>query len=86
MRAFAKIIVEENECQWTAWFSDLPQVAIGGEWPSDAIRKLLEHFGERYVDANGIVVVEDRTRDGHLELLMPLVGFRRIPVPSVNLN
>ena len=84
MRAFSKIIVEEQNGHWTAWFNDLPQVAIGGEWPSDAIRKLLEHCGEANFDAEGIVTVEDGTRDGHLEFLMPLLGFRRIPVPSVN--
>ena len=84
MRAFSKIIVEEKDGQWSAWFNDLPQVAIGGEWPSDAITRLLEHAGEQNFDAGGIVAVEDGTRDGHLEFLMPLVGLRRIPVPSVN--
>ena len=84
MRAFSKVVVEEKEGQWSAWFEDLPQVAIGGEWPSDAIRKLLEHFGEQNFDAEGIIAIEDGTRDGHLEFLMPLVGFRRILVPSVN--
>ena len=84
LRAFAKIVVEENEGHWTGWFNDLTQVVIGGEWPSDAIRKLLEPLGEVNFDAEGIVTVEEGTRDGHLEFLMPLVGFRRIPVPSVN--
>ena len=84
MRAFSKIIVEENGGHWTAWFKDLPQVAIGGEYPSEAIDRLLKHVGEANFDAEGIVTVEDGTRDGHLEFLMPLVGFRRIPVPSVN--
>ena len=84
MRAFAKIIVEEKGGLWTAWFKDLPQVAIGGDWPSDAIKRLLEHLGEQNFDAEGIIAVEEGTRDGHLEFLMPLLGFRRIPVPSVN--
>jgi hypothetical protein len=26
MRAFAKIIVEEKDGQWSAWFSDAPQI------------------------------------------------------------
>ena len=84
MRAFSKIIVEEKNGQWSAWFIDLPQVVFSGEWPSDAIKRLLEHLGEQNFDAEGIVAVEDGTRDGHLEFLMPLVGFRRIPLPSVN--
>ena len=84
MRAFNKIIVEEKDGHWTAWFKDLPQVSTGGEWPAEAIKKLLEHIGTEHFDAEGIVAVEDATRDGHLEFLMPLVGFRRIPVPSVN--
>jgi hypothetical protein len=29
-------------------------------------------------------VVEEGTRDGHLEFLIPLAGLRRIPTPSVN--
>ena len=84
MRAFRKVIVEEHEGQWSAWFENLPQIAIGGEWPSDAISKLLEHLGEENFDAEGIIAIDEVTRDGHLEFLMPLVGFRRIPVPSVN--
>lgn len=84
MRAFGRIIVEQQGGQWTAWFTDLPQVARSGEWPSDAIRQLLEHIGVEHFDAEGIVSIDDCTRDGHLEFLMPLVGFRRIPVPSVN--
>ena len=84
LRAYSKIIVEERDGHWTAWFIDLPQVAIGGEWPSDAIKRLLKHVGEENFHAEGIVTVEEGTRDGHLEFLMPLVGFRRIPIPSVN--
>lgn len=84
MKAFAKLIVEENDGHWTAWFKDVPQVAMGGEFPSDAIRRLLEHLGEENFDAEGIVAVEDGTRDGHLEFMIPLVGYWRIPVPSVN--
>ena len=84
MRAFAKIIVEENDGQWSAWFKDVPQVALGGEWPADAIKRLLEHLGAENFHAEGIVAVEDGTRDGHLEFMMPLVGFRRMPNPSLN--
>lgn len=84
MKAFSKIIVEERDGHWTAWFEDLPQVALGGEWPSDAINRLIEHVGQEHFDADGIAAFQNGSRDGHLEFLMPLVGFRRIPVPSVN--
>ena len=84
MRAFAKIIVEENDGQWSAWFKDVPQVGLGGEWPTDAIKRLLDHLGPENFHAEGIVTVEDGTRDGHLEFMIPLVGYWRIPVPSVN--
>ena len=84
MRTFSKIIVEEQNGHWAAWFKDLPQVAIGGEFPSDAITRLLQHIGRVNFDAEGIVAVEEGTRDGHLEFLMPLVGYRQFPLPSLN--
>jgi hypothetical protein len=84
MKAFSKLIVEERDGHWTAWFEDLPQVAFGGQWPSDAIRRLIKHVGQEHFNAEEIVAIEDCTREGHLEFLMPLVGLRRIPVPSLN--
>lgn len=84
MRAFAKVIVEEKHGQWSAFLMDLPQVAFGGEYPSDAIWRLLRHIGEHCFDVDEIAAVEDATRDGHLEFLIPLVGRRRIPAPSFN--
>ena len=84
LRAWSKIIVEEQDDHWTAWLEDLPQVAVGGEWPSDAIRQLIEHVGKENFYVEGIIAVDDGTRDRHLEFLMPLLGFRRLPIPSVN--
>jgi hypothetical protein len=84
MQAFSKIIVEEKEGHWTAWFDDLPQIATGGEYPCDAIKRLLQRLGEENFDAEGIIAVSDGTREGHLEFLLPLLGLRRIPAPSMN--
>ncbi len=51
--------------------------------PADAIRRLLDGFGNQY-DGEQIVAIDKATRDGHLEFLVPEVYRLRIPSPSVN--
>ena len=84
IRAFATIIVEGADDCWSAWFRDVPQVAIGAEWPAEAIQRLLSHFGDEDFDGEEIVVVDEDTREGHHEFLVPLRGRSRIPTPSIN--
>ncbi len=84
MRAFAYIIVEQLHGHWTAWFSDTPHVAFGGEWPADAIRRLLEAFGDNQFDTDHIDSVDDASTIDHLEFRIPYRDRRRIPVPSQN--
>src|SRR5579872_6364688 len=46
VRTFCKIIAEHTNNQWSAWFSQVPGVRIFGERPTEAICKLLRHFGD----------------------------------------
>lgn len=55
---------------WSAWFSDAPESAYGGEWPADAIRALLWAHPERGVIPEQITSDDDALRDGHLEFLL----------------
>lgn len=84
MRIFAHIIVEQLHGHWTAWFRDMPQVACGGEWPADAIRRLLKAFGDNRFDTDHIDAVDDASTVDHLEFRIPCRDRRRIPVPSKN--
>lgn len=84
MRAFAHIIVEQHLGHWSAWFSGTPQVAYGGQWPADAIRRLLDAMGANQFDAEQIAVIDEATRHGHLEFRVPFRDRLRIPVPSRN--
>ena len=84
MQAFAHIIVEEHLGHWTAWFSGTPQVAYGGEWPVDAIRRLLNALGGDEFDEMQITSVDEANKEGHLEFRIPYRARRPIPVPSRN--
>jgi hypothetical protein len=41
------VIAEQLNVHWSAWFSDAPEFAYGGEWPADAIHALLRAHPER---------------------------------------
>jgi hypothetical protein len=84
MRAFSHIIAEERDGHWSAWFSGQPQIACGGQWPTVAIQRLIEAFGGMELSEEEIVSVEDATRDGHLEFLIPHRSRWRMPVVSIN--
>lgn len=84
MRAFSHIIVEQRDGHWSAWFSGQPQIACGGPWPTVAIQRLIEAFGGTELDGEEIVAVEDATRDGHLEFLIPYRN--RLKIPEVSMN
>lgn len=84
MRKLVKIIAEQTGNQWSVWFDDLPQISFGGEMPADGIRQLLAHFGAEQFEEVKISAVDEGTREGHLEFVIPLRYHRRIPSPSVN--
>jgi len=85
MRAFVHIVVDELHGHWSASFSGMPHVGYGGEWPADAVRRLVEAIGSADLDTDNIVAVEDATRNGHLEFLVPYRTRCRFPV-AVSLN
>ena len=85
MRAFVHIIVEELHGHWSASFSGLPHVGYGGAWPAEAVRRLVDAIGSADLDSDSIIAVEDATRDGHLEFLIPYRTRWRHPV-AVSLN
>lgn len=84
MRVFSHIIVEQRDGHWSAWFSGQPQIACGGQWPAHAIQRLIDGFGGVKLDGEEIVAVEDATRDGHLEFLVPSRSRWKMPVVSMN--
>ena len=85
MRAYARIIAEQQSADhWTAWFADLPQMSASGEWPSEAVMKLLELFGSNEFETDETSSIDDATTEQHIEMRIPFKRLRRIPVASVN--
>jgi len=84
MRQFVKIILQQSNGQWSAWFEDVPHAILSDEMPSVAISRLIDRFGTNEFDQTSIVKIETATTDTHLEYLIPLVNLRKIPNPSVN--
>ena len=80
---FVHVIVEQHDGHWSAWFSRRPELSCGGQWPADAIRRLLDGFGNQF-DGKEIVALDSASRDGHLEFLVPEIYRLRIPAASVN--
>lgn len=79
------LIVEEHGGQWTAWVKGEPEIGYGGEWPADAIRRLLRDSGWDEFNPEEIVSVDASTREGHLEFLIPSSSRWQYPVePSLN--
>ena len=83
MRAFAHVLVYNVDGHWSASFSGTAEISFGGADPADAIRRLIGATSAD-LDVEQIVAVEDATRDGHLEFLIPYNHRWRIPVPSPN--
>jgi hypothetical protein len=84
MMVWATIVVEELHGHWSAWFQNEPATGFGGEWPSQAIDRLLDANNREIYDTDQMHPIEEATRDGHLEFLIPFRGRVRIPVPSRN--
>lgn len=83
VRLYLRIICEDEHNQWTAWFEQTPQVAASGEYPAEAVDNLLEIYANM-LEADEISSCDAGTREGHLELLIPVANWRRIPIPSIN--
>ena len=85
MRAFAHVIAELNYGNWSAWFSDNPQVVSGGDDWECAVAILIDVHGSPFLEWKRIVAIEEMTWEGHAEFLIPYVNCSRYPVAaSVN--
>ena len=79
-----KIIVEKHDGHWSAWIDVVPEVAFGGEWPSQAIEKLIDHFGREKFDIENMAAIDAQTTIAHQVFRIPIGRLRVIPVPSLN--
>ena len=84
VRTFCKIVVELSDHRWGAWFPQVPEIRLFGTRPTDAICKLLSHFGRGQFEASQIHVLHYAFYDGHLEYMVPMLKDRRIPIAPVN--
>lgn len=85
MRAFAKIVVEQQSAEhWAAWMAGYPQISVCGEWPAVAITRLLLTLGVHEFVTNELSTIDEATRSGHLEFRLPMRRLKRMPRVSVN--
>jgi hypothetical protein len=55
-----------------------------GQWPSDAVQRLVDALAGSQLDTDRIVTIDDAARDGHLEFLIPYRNRWRLPDVSLN--
>ena len=66
------IICERLHGHWSAWFIDSPETAFGGEWPADAIERLVATVPE--LDAEKIVADHEQSTDTRLVFVIEEPG------------
>jgi hypothetical protein len=71
MQAFAHVIAESNDGSWSAWFRHEPSVVSRGEDWAHAVAVLIDVHGSPKLKWNQIIAVEETTREGHAEFLIP---------------
>lgn len=85
MRTYIRVIVKKTSPkQWSASFADVPEIATGGKFPSQAIARLFLLVGDDTVNVDELTEITDAARDGHLEFRIRLLNHWTIPVPSMN--
>jgi hypothetical protein len=81
MKRFAHIIVEQLRGHWSAWFAYDSGTRFNGEFPSEAIERLLNGFDASFLPLR-ITEIQEKSYDGHLEFLVEI--RKGIPIPSLN--
>lgn len=80
IRFYSKIIVEQSKDGWLAWIQDLPDSKFSGETPHHAMGRLIARFGEDQFQSAEISAVDHVVIEGHLEYMIPLRNYCRVPV------
>lgn len=70
MIVWETLIVEQLHGHWSAWFKNEPGSGYGGEWPSQAIHRLLDANSPELFNTSEIYAIDEATRDGHLEFFI----------------
>lgn len=85
MRSYVRINIEQQNAEhWMAWFAETPQLAAGGPIAADALARLLLLFGHEDFEVADTSSIEAAARPGHVEVVIPLRRWLRMPRPSVN--
>ncbi len=85
MQTFAHVIAEWNYGRWTAWFSHEPDTVCGGHDWACAVAILIDVHGSPRLRWQQLVRIEEKTRDGHAEFLVPYVScLHQTKVVSLN--
>ena len=82
MQAFAHVIAESDQGFWSAWFSNDPNVVCRGDDWAHAVAVLIDVHGSPKLKWNQIIAVDETTREGHAEFLIPYFSTRRRPISN----
>ncbi len=77
MQMLVIVIAEQNSVGWSAWFRDAPHNVCDGGSDIVAILTLIESYGTPEMDPWDMTKLDARSRDGHLEYLVPSVWRRQ---------
>jgi hypothetical protein len=78
MRMLVIVVVEQSQEGWSAWFRNSPQNVCVAELDILAVLTLVETHGTSDMEAWDMTKLDARSRDGHLEYLLPCADRRRI--------
>ena len=84
MIVWETIVVEQLHDHWSAWFRNEPGTGYGGEWPSQAIDRLLLANNSELFDTDQIHPIDEQTLVGHLEFVIRYLGSNELPETSLN--
>ena len=71
MELFARVILEEQNGRWTAYFGDEPHLAVTDSQSTPALLRLLQTIGRGEFMESAIRPVTEACRKGHREYLVP---------------
>ena len=84
MIVWETIVVEQLHGHWSAWFKNDPGTGYGGEWPSQAIDRLLLANNLDLFNTDEIYPIDEATRDDHLEFRIRFLSSNEFQAISRN--
>lgn len=76
MQNVATVVIERQDDQWSACFSSVPHFIRTANTPGEAMSALLSLMSEIEFSQSKVSLVEERSREDHLEFTIPYLMHR----------